>query len=120
MNVGFIGSSSLWNISSEVFDNLIVLGDCAIIVGDNSKGFDSRVLKHFEWCKEPIIVKTNYKKYGKAASYMRNKEIVERCDMLYVIYDVRNGEKYLSKGTHTAEKYAVKLGKNIVRVLVNV
>ena len=53
------------------------------------------------------IFPADWKRYGRAAGPVRNKQMVEACDSVIAFWD------YKSKGTKSLISYAEKLGKEI-------
>ena len=53
------------------------------------------------------IFPADWKRYGRAAGPVRNKQMVEACDSVIAFWD------YNSKGTKSLITYATKLGKDI-------
>lgn len=87
------------------FDNLTFVN--AIISG-GAKGADSLAEKYAEEIGRPMVVyRPDYKKYGRAAPFVRNTEIIEHCDVVFAFW---NGK---SNGTRDALNKAEKLGKQI-------
>lgn len=53
------------------------------------------------------VIKPDYKTYGRAATHVRNRAIVERCDRLVAFWDGQ------SRGTMGTVEYARRKGKPI-------
>ncbi len=54
-----------------------------------------------------IIVRPDYKKYGRTAPLVRNKEMVDMADLVIAIWDGR------SRGTKDTIDYAIKTNKRL-------
>ena len=63
------------------------------------------------WAKEnkiqTLIIKPNWKTYGRSAGVVRNKQIIESCDYCYAFWDCK------SKGTEFSINYCIKISKEI-------
>ena len=62
----------------------------------------------------------NYQRFGKAATYMRMKAMIEHCDVLYAFIPVISGRKVRSCGIKAACRYAKKLGKEVYLKCVDI
>lgn len=82
------------------------------IISGGAKGADSLAEKYSNEIlkRKPIIFKAEWKRYGRAAGAIRNKQIVKACDELVAFWD---GE---SKGTKISIDEAIYKGK-IVRII---
>ena len=59
-----------------------------------------------------LILRPNYKKYGRAAPLIRNRKMVDLCDKAVIIWDKR------SRGTKYTLDYASKIGKDVTLVVI--
>lgn len=104
MKIAVIGSRNCPYIDLE--DYITTLPD--VIVSGGAKGVDTYArefaLKHDI---EFIEFKPDYKKYGRRAPLVRNKQIVDECDSLIAIWDG------YSTGTKHAIRYANKMNKPV-------
>lgn len=104
MKVAIIGSRSIENADIRP---LIPAGTTEIISG-GAKGIDCLAEQYAK--KNGIqlrIIPPNYQKYGKEAPLIRNREIVELCEMVVAIWDG------VSKGTIYTVRYAKMRGKAV-------
>ena len=90
------------------------LSDCDEIVSGGAKGVDSCAAAY---AKENGIKLTaflpQYERYGRAAPIVRNKEIVDYADKIFIFWDGS------SKGTLSVIKYAQKVNKEYEVILCN-
>lgn len=108
MNVAVIGSrnftdpllleSALNGIKSQI----------GFVITGGAKGADALAEK---WALEnnipTVVIKPDWKTYGKAAGILRNKQIIEACDCCFAFWDQK------SKGTLFSINYCNKLLKPI-------
>lgn len=104
MIIAVIGSRSLtFHNFEEVIPTV-----CTEIVSGGAKGIDTCARL---WAEKKGLVYTeflpDYKRYGKAAPLIRNRQIVDYADAVLAIWDKK------SKGTYYAVEYAQKQGKPI-------
>ena len=101
MRIAIIGSRSL---SIEDF-GAYVGADDEIITG-GARGIDSCASKFASDNKIPCTeILPDYKRYGRSAPIIRNKEIVELCDKVIAFWDGR------SRGTAFVISYAKAIGR---------
>ena len=102
MKLAIVGSRSLTNITLEQY----VWKDVEEIVSGGAVGVDFCAA---EYAKREGLRLTQflpqYKRYGRAAPIVRNKEIVDYADEILIFWDGK------SKGTLSVIKYAQKTGK---------
>jgi len=106
-----ITGSRTFNDKELLFSELNKLNFDLLISG-GAKGAD-QLAEEFVRCHNiPIDQhKPDYKKYGRGAPIVRNKEMVELCDTVIAFWDGK------SKGTKSTIDYAKKLGKEIRIIL---
>lgn len=104
MKIAVIGSR---NLTFNHFD-IVIPTVCTEIVSGGAKGIDTCARL---WAEEKGLIYTeflpDYKRYGKAAPLIRNRQIVDYADAVLAIWDEK------SKGTYHAVMYAKKQGKPI-------
>ncbi len=104
MKVAIIGSRSITNMDISRF----IPDVTTEIVSGGASGIDTLAE---DWADKNRISKTiirpQYSRYGKSAPLIRNKEIVNRADMVVAIWDGK------SRGTKFTMEYAEKLGKSV-------
>ncbi len=102
MKIAIIGSR---NLTVNNLDDYLP-AECTEIVSGGAKGIDTQAAN---LAKEKGIALTeflpNYKRYGRAAPLIRNREIVEYADKVLAFWDGK------SKGTEYVIKYAEKINK---------
>ena len=109
MRFAIVGSREILikNIGDYLFD-------CDEIISGGAKGVDTCAAIY---AKENSIrltfVLPKYERYGRAAPIIRNKEIVERCDVVIAFWDG------CSRGTLSVIKYAAKRNKPYKLIFVN-
>lgn len=82
--------------------------ETTVIISGGAKGIDTLAEIYAEQHNiEKIIMKPNYKKFGKFAPLKRNEEMVDIADRIVIFWDGK------SKGTRYTLKYALKSGKPI-------
>ena len=82
--------------------------DFDILISGGAKGIDQFAEEYAQIKSIPIEqCKPDYRKYGRTAPIVRNKEMVELCDTVLAIWDKK------SKGTKSTIEHAVKLGKKL-------
>lgn len=102
MKVAIIGSRSLTDIDIEKY----VPENTDTIISGGANGIDSLAEEFASLHNIPtIIFEPEYKKYGKVAPIIRNKQIVQAADIIIAIWDGK------SKGTLFTLEYAHKIGK---------
>ena len=96
------GSRSITDINFDLFINPSHVGQ---IISGGAIGVDTLAR---QWAKKHKIdyieYPANWKVWGKKAGIVRNKEMVEHCDILISFWDGK------SKGTLQTIQYAIKLG----------
>lgn len=111
MNLAVIGSRTYLD-NNVLHEKLDELEEIAKIVSGGAKGADSLAR---EYAKEKGIpfseYKPDYKQYGRGAPMVRNRQIVDACDLLIAFWDGK------SKGTKYTIDYARREGKQVKIVL---
>ena len=107
MKLLIAGSRSIleFDLSPHVPDGVDMIisgGACGIDRIAEKYADDKRISK--------IIMRPDYKRFGKGAPLKRNEQMVDMCDEVLIIWDGK------SKGARYTEEYARKRGK-IVRVI---
>lgn len=81
---------------------------CELIISGGAKGADKLAERYAkENGFEIKIFKPDWKRYGKGAGLIRNKQIVENADLIIAFWDGK------SKGTAFTVNYAQKSGKEV-------
>ncbi len=108
MKILIVGSRSI-----DEFDlSCYIPKETDVIISGGAKGIDTVAEKYADAHKiSKLIVRPDYKKYGKAAPLLRNKEMVELADYVLVIWDGN------SRGTRFTIDYSRKLGKETTVVI---
>ena len=110
MKLAVIGSRKLKGIKIEEY----IPDGVTEIVSGGADGVDT-LAKEFANRREILLVEflPNYKKYGKGAPLVRNREIAEYADEALALWD---GE---SRGTAYTVKLFQKLNKRVKIVIIN-
>lgn len=90
MNIAIVGSRGIDDISIlEQLWNQLKLGfDGHKIISGGAKGVDQMARNFAIAHKIPIIEHIpDWNKYGKKAGYLRNKQIIDECDICIAIWD---------------------------------
>lgn len=107
MKVAVIGSRNI------VVDNigLYLPGGVTEIISGGAKGVDTCAADYAKAQGIPLLLfLPQYKLYGRAAPFIRNRAIVDEADMVLAFWDGK------SSGTKYTMDYARKLGKKVVLV----
>ena len=104
-------------VGSRIFDKYVLLKDTLrkylpfTLVSGGAIGAD-RLGEKFadEYGLEKIIYPAEWEKYGKSAGYIRNKQVVSKCDMLIAFWDGQ------SRGTKHAIDLVKRMGKKVIIV----
>lgn len=103
MKVAIIGSRRLM-LDIERY----VPKDTTLIISGGAKGIDTIAEQYADkYGIEKCIIKPQYQKYGRNAPLIRNREIIEKADLVLAFWDG------ISPGTKHSLEYAVKCGKAI-------
>lgn len=108
MKIAVIGSR---NFSDQIqLENELnaIKNQIELIISGGAVGADTLAEN---WAKEnnipTLIIKPDWKTYGRAAGVVRNKQIIDSCDCCYAFWDGK------SKGTVFSIKYCGKIFKSI-------
>ena len=104
MKVAVIGSRSFNNF--ELLESKLKQLSINQIISGGAKGADTLAALYAQKNEIPTtIIPPNYKKFGRGAPIIRNKEIVSLCDTVVAFWDGT------SKGTSFTIEYAQKENK---------
>jgi len=107
MKVFIAGSRSIKNFD---FKNHIP-DETTLIITGGADGIDTLAEKYADKNRiSKLILRPQYKLYGKAAPLKRNEKMIELCDLGLIIWDGS------SKGTKYSIDYAKKTGKKIILI----
>lgn len=82
--------------------------ETTLIISGGAFGIDRCAEVYAKKMNIPIkIIRPDYKKYGKTAPLVRNKEMVDMADLVIAIWDGR------SRGTKDTIDYAIKTNKRL-------
>ena len=108
MKVAVVGSRGIMMDLSK----FIPEGTSEIISG-GARGVDSLAEEYAREHGIPArVFRPDYRRYGKGAPFVRNRQIVDACDQLIAIWDGK------SRGTQYTVHYARKMGKPVRIYLV--
>lgn len=110
MITAIIGSR---NITS--FDlSKVVPSDTTVIVSGGASGVDALAAQYARANRLSLVeFKPNYREFGKAAPFVRNRQIIDFCDNVVAVWDGS------SHGTKYTVEYARNQGKKIKLVVVD-
>lgn len=101
MNVAIIGSRAIGCINIDAY----LPQDCTAVISGGAKGVDSIAAEYArQKGLELIEFLPDYARYGRAATHVRNRSIVDSADLVLAFWDGK------SKGTMSTVKYAEKRG----------
>lgn len=101
MRIAVVGSRSIEKVDLESY----ISGKVELVSG-GAVGVDACAAAYAEKNGLPLkVFLPQYRRYGRGAPIVRNKEIVEYADKVLVFWDGR------SKGTQSVIQYAHKIGK---------
>ena len=109
MKIAVVGSRTFddYNLLKETLDKFYP--KVTLIVSGGAKGADSLAERYAKGEGIPtLIFKPDWKKHGKSAGFVRNKDIVSAADTVIAFWD---GE---SKGTNNSIDQAIQLGKKVM------
>ncbi|MFW6236373.1 MAG: DUF2493 domain-containing protein, partial [Desulfovibrionales bacterium] len=102
MKIAIIGSRS-FNDFEFLSKTLRSTQDIELVISGGARGTDSLAER---WAKEndiPTLIFTpDWKRFGRSAGVIRNKDIIDNCDVVYAFWDGQ------SKGTKSSIEYAKK------------
>ncbi len=104
MKLLIVGSRSITDFDLEGY----VPPETDIIISGGANGVDTLAERYADEHRiTKLIVRPEYKRYGRAAPLKRNEQMVDMCDEVLVIWDG------VSKGTKYTVDYAHKSGKKV-------
>jgi len=106
MKVAVIGSRTFENYTK--LESVLDQYDISEIISGGARGADSLAELYALNKNIPVkIFKADWSKYGKAAGFIRNKDIIDNCDIVIAFWDGK------SKGTQHSINLAKKQGKTV-------
>lgn len=104
MKVAVIGSRSLKNVDISKY----IPKETTEIITGGAIGIDTLAEEVADKRKiSKSVIRPEYEKYGKPAPLIRNKEIVERAELVIALWDGK------SRGTKYTMEYAKSTGKKV-------
>ena len=109
MKLLIVGSRSIESFSLEDY----IPEDTDMIISGGACGIDSLAEKYADTHRiSKLILRPQYRTYGKAAPLKRNEKMVELADAVLVIWDG------VSRGASYTAKYAQKMKKPVTLVTI--
>jgi len=111
MNIAIVGSRGIndYELVKRIFNKYYGESDVSLIVSGGAKGVDTMAEKLADELKiNKLIFHPDWDKHGKAAGFIRNKNIVENADEVLAFWDG------LSKGT----KYTIGLANDAKKKVI--
>ena len=103
MRLLVVGSRNIESFDLSKYINKEV----SLIISGGAKGIDTLAEKYADKHGiSKLILRPNYNLYGKSAPLLRNKQMVEICDSVLIVWDGK------SNGTKYTIDYAKKRGKD--------
>ena len=103
MKLIVVGSRSIENFDLSKY----ISKEVSLIISGGAKGVDTLAEKYADKHGiSKLILRPNYNLYEKAAPILRNKQMVEICDSVLIVWDGK------SNGTKYTIDYAKKCGKD--------
>lgn len=108
MKIAIVGSRKYINISN-ILRLVSLFPKDTVIISGGAAGPDTtaKVAANTFLSAEPIIIKAEWEKFGRAAGMMRNPLIIAESDYVVAFYDGK------SKGTLNSMQHAKKQGKRL-------
>ena len=108
MKIMIAGSRSITNFDLTEY----IPTEATLIISGGARGVDSIAESYADAHKiSKLIMRPDYKKYGKAAPLLRNKQMVDLADIVIIIWDGK------SRGTKYTLDYAKSKDKTVTLVL---
>lgn len=110
MTLAIVGSRGYDNYKEFYLELNVILKEHKIntFVSGGAKGADTMAEQYAkEHGIKILVLKPNWKKYGKKAGFLRNNEIIQKCDVVVAFWDGS------SHGTKHSIQLAKKLSKPI-------
>ena len=109
MKLLVVGSRSIENLDLSKY----ITEEVSIIISGGAKGVDTLAENYADKHGiSKLVLRPNYSVYGKAAPIIRNKQMVDICDNVLIIWDGK------SNGTKYTIEYAKKCGKQFTLVIL--
>jgi predicted Rossmann fold nucleotide-binding protein DprA/Smf involved in DNA uptake len=112
MKVAIIGSRKIES-KEFIFSNIDKYkSEISAIISGGAVGVDS-IAKSYAQSNNIQLLEyiPNYAKFGKAAPLIRNRQIIDSCEMVLAFWDTK------SKGTKYAMDYAKKQNKRVICII---
>lgn len=97
MKIAIIGSRNAGNVNiANELEKRINVNDGDSIISGGAKGIDSLAAKYArERNLQLIEIRPDYKQYGRSATFIRNRAIIESADLVVAFWDGKShGTKY--------------------------
>lgn len=114
MNIAIIGSRNTGKINLAVeLEKRINIKDGDAIISGGAKGIDTLAAEYAKGRNLQLIeYRPDYVQYGRGATFIRNRKIIENADMVVAFW---NGT---SRGTKYSIDYANKVGRKTIIIAI--
>lgn len=109
MKIAIVGSRGITNVNIAQYIN----GKPECVISGGAKGVDTLAAQYAQANGIKLLeLRPDYASHGRAATFIRNRQIVENADMVLAFWDGK------SKGTQYTINHAKKLGKQVQIVML--
>ncbi len=109
MKICVVGSRSITSFDLAPY----IPREAKLIITGGAKGIDALAEEYADKIGlSKLIIRPNYRRYGRAAPLLRNEEMIDMADMVLAVWDGK------SKGCEYSIRYAENTGKKILVVRV--
>ena len=106
-SIAVIGSRTFADY--DLLEETLVHYQISKLISGGAKGADSLAERYAtNHCIELVVFKPDWKKYGRGAGPIRNRDIVDAADLVIAFWDGK------SKGTKSALDYAQQKNKQVI------
>lgn len=110
MKIAIVGSRNFdnYNLMKDFVLERFDKDEIDLIISGGARGADRLAEKLADEIGVPkLVIKPEWEKYGKAAGFIRNEDIVKKSDVVFAFWDGQ------SRGTENSIKHAEKMDKKL-------